>query len=55
MDNEEDKLAIYSFGKASEFYEEKAQKLRYEDIKNCSMVMDTEYKLKIEGENLLYE
>jgi len=23
MDNEEDKLAIYSFGKASEFYEKK--------------------------------
>ena len=34
MDNEEDKLEVYSFWKASEFYYEKVKKLRYEDIKN---------------------
>ena len=55
MDNEEDKLAVYYFRKASEFYEEKVKKLRPEDIKNCSMVMNTGYKLKIEDEHSLNE
>ena len=35
MDNEEDKLAIYSFGKASEFYE---KKLKNKDLKILKIV-----------------
>jgi cell division protein FtsB len=52
MDNEEDKLTIYSFEKASELYEEKVKKLRPKGIKNCAMVLNTRVELRIEVEHL---
>ena len=52
MDNEEDKLTIYSFEKASELYEEKVKKLRPKGIKNCAMVLNTRCELRIEVEHL---
>ena len=36
-------------------FTKKVKKLRPDDIKNCSMVMNTGYKLKIEDEHSLNE
>lgn len=52
MDNEEDKLTLYSFEKASELYEEKVKKLRPKSIKKCSEVLNTRMELRIEVNHL---
>ena len=52
LDNEKDRLTIYSFSKASEFYEQKVKKLRQKSIKACAEVLKTRMELKIEVENL---
>ena len=52
MDNEEDKLTLYSFEKAVELYEEKVKKLRPKGIKKCADVLNTRMELRIEVEHL---
>ena len=52
MDDEEDKLALYSFGKVVELYEEKVKKLRPKGIKKCADVLNTRMELRIEVEYL---
>ena len=55
LDNEQDKLTIYSFSKASELYEEKVKKLRKKGIKTSSEVLNTRMELKIQVANLTDE
>lgn len=52
LDNEKDRLTIYSFSKAYEFYEEKVKKLRKKTIKKCAEVLNTRMELKVEVEKL---
>ena len=52
LDNEKDKLTVYSFSKASEYYEQKVKKLRKKAIKKCAEVLNTRMELKVEVENL---
>ena len=52
MDNEEDKLALYSFGKVVQLYEEKVKKLRPKGIKKCANVLNIRMELRIEVEYL---
>ena len=52
MDNEEDKLTLYSFQKANELYEDKVKKLRPKVIKKCADVLNTRMELRIEVEHL---
>ena len=52
MDNEEDKLTLYSFEKAVELYEEKFKKLRPKGNKKCADVLNTRMELGIEVEHL---
>ena len=54
LDNEKDRLTIYSFSKAYELYEEKVKKLRKKPIKKCAEVLNTRMELKVEVENLTY-
>ena len=49
LDNdEEDKLAKYSFSQLNELYEEKVKKLRPKSIKKCAEVLETRNQLKIQ-------
>ena len=52
MDNEEDKLTLYSFKKVTELYEEKVKKLRPKSIKNCTEVLNIRMNLRNEVEHL---
>lgn len=52
MDNEEDKLTLYSFEKAVELYEEKVKKLWPKGNKKCADVLNTRMELRIEVEHL---
>ena len=45
LDNEEDKLTIYSFSQLNEFYEEKVKRLKPKSIKKGSEVLATRLKL----------
>ena len=52
LDNDNDKLTLYSFEKATELYEEKAKKFRPKGIKKSAEVLKTRMELKIQVENL---
>ena len=52
LDNEKDKLTLYSFKMASELYEEKVKKLRPKGIKKCAEVLNTRMELKVQVEKL---
>ena len=47
-DEEEVKLAKYSFSQLNEFFEEKVKKLRPKTIKKCSEILETRNRLKIQ-------
>ena len=53
LDNEKDKLTIFSFSQFSEFYEQKVKKLRKKPIKTCAQVLNTRMELKVQVENLI--
>jgi hypothetical protein len=62
LDNEEDKLTIYSIKQLNELYEEKVKKLRPKSVKKCAEVLETRKELKVQVnllsdtfENLLIE
>lgn len=62
LDNEEDKLTIYSINQLNELYEEKVKKLRPKSVKKCAEVLGTRKELKVQVnllsdtfENLLME
>lgn len=53
LDNDNDKLTIYSFEKATELYEEKVKKIfKPKGIKKSAEVLNTRMELKIQVENL---
>ena len=53
LDNDNDKLTIYSFEKATELYEEKVKKtFKPKGIKKSAEVLNTRMELKIQVENL---
>lgn len=52
LDNDTDKLTLYSFEKANELYEEKVKKFRPKGIKKSAEVLKTRMELKIQVENL---
>ena len=52
LDNEKDKLTLYSFKMAKELYEEKVKKLRSKGIKRCAEVLNTRMELKVQVDNL---
>lgn len=52
LDNDTDKLTLYSFEKATELYEEKVKKFRPKGIKKSAEVLNTRMELKIQVENL---
>ena len=47
LDNEEDKLTLYSFSQLSKLYEEKVKKMRPKKIKKYDEVLEARYQLKI--------
>ena len=48
LDNDTDRLTIYSFSQLTELYENKIKKLNPKGIKNCAKVLEERYKLKKE-------
>lgn len=52
LDNENDRLNIYYFSKASELYEEKVKKLGRKGMKASLEVLNTRLELKIQVANL---
>ena len=52
LENEKDKVTLYSFEKATELYEEKVKKFRQKGIRKSAEVLYTRMQLKIEVENL---
>ena len=52
LENEKDKLTLYSFEKTKELYEQKIMNLRAKGIKNSSEVLNSRNELRIEVNNL---
>ena len=52
LENDTDKLTLYSFDKAKELYEEKVKKFKPKGIKKSAEVLNTRMELKIQVENL---
>lgn len=52
LDNDHDKLTIYSFEKSKELYDEKVKKFRPKGIKKSAEVLNTRMDLRIQVENL---
>ena len=52
LENEKDKITLYSFEKVTELYEEKVKKFKPKGIKKSAEVLNTRMQLKIEVENL---